>query len=114
MASFSDVAAEPKGFAVSKVETKTISDAVLRKQHLFDLLFRLITQFFAFLVLVVLVGIVVSLMLGAWPAIKAFGIHFLFSDAWDPVKEEFGALVPIVGTLVTSVIAMLIGIPVSF
>src|SRR6185369_13957478 len=40
--------------------------------------------------------------------------HFLFSDAWDPVKEQFGALVPIYGTLVTSAIAMIIGVPVSF
>jgi phosphate transport system permease protein len=114
MASFSDVAVEPKGFAVSKVEIKTISEAILRRQHFLDLLFRLVTQFFALLVLVVLVGILVSLIIGGWPAIKAFGVKFLFSDVWNPVTEQFGALVPIVGTLVTSAIAMLIGIPVSF
>ena len=115
MASILDVAAGPKGAAVpKKVQLKNISDASLKRQHFFDLLFRLSTQFFAFMVLLVLAGIVVSLMLGAWPAIKAFGIPFLFSDAWDPVKEQFGALVPIYGTLVTSAIALLIGIPVSF
>ena len=115
MASILDVAAGPKGVAVpKKVQLKNISDASLKRQHFFDLLFRLSTQFFAFMVLLVLAGIVVSLMLGAWPAIKAFGIPFLFSDAWDPVKEQFGALVPIYGTLVTSAIALLIGIPVSF
>lgn len=115
MASVLDVAAGPKGAAVSdKVQLKNITDASLKKQHFFDLLFRLSTQFFAFLVLLALAGIVASLIIGAWPAIKAFGFKFLVSDAWDPVKGEFGALVPIYGTLVTSAIALLIGIPVSF
>jgi len=114
MASFLDVAAKSKDFAVSNVEIKTISESVLKRQHFLDLLFRLVTQFFAFLVLVVLAGIVISLLFGAWPAIKAFGVNFLFSDAWNPVTEEFGALVPIAGTLITSAIAMAIGIPVSF
>ncbi|MES2354927.1 MAG: phosphate ABC transporter permease subunit PstC [Pseudomonadota bacterium] len=114
MASSPDLAVESKDSAVFQVEIKGISDAVLKRQHFLDLLFRVITQFFAFSVLIVLVGIVVSLFFGAWPAIKAFGFKFLISDAWNPVTEEFGALVPIVGTLVTSGIAMLIGIPVSF
>lgn len=114
MASFSDVAAKSKDFAVSKVEIKTISESVLKRQHFLDLLFRLITQFFALFVLVVLAGIVISLLFGAWPAIKTFGIKFLYSDAWNPVTNEFGALVPIAGTLITSAIAMIIGIPVSF
>ena len=114
MASILDVAAEPKGTAVPKMQLRNISDASLKRQHLFDLVFRLSTQFFAFLVLVVLAGIVISLLMGAWPAMQAFGFRFLISDAWDPVKENFGALVPIYGTLVTSAIALLIGIPVSF
>ena len=96
------------------MQSKAISDASLKKQHLADLLFRLSTQFFAFLVLVILAGIMLSLVVGAWPAINAFGFKFLVSDAWNPVKGEFGALVPIYGTLVTSAIALLIGIPVSF
>ena len=120
MASLLDVAGEPKGSFVlgvdarTELEVKTIPEAILRRQYRYDVLFRLSTQFFAFFVLLVLAGIVVSLMFGAWPAIKAFGLKFFFSDAWNPVTGEFGALVPIFGTLVTSAIAMLIGIPVSF
>src|SRR6266498_5275211 len=114
MTSYLNTATELRGSAVSNVEIKAVADTVLRRQHFLDRLFRVTTQFFAFLVLVVLVGIVISLMLGAWPALKAFGIKFLFNAAWDPVKGDFGAWVPIVGTLVTSGIAMLIGIPVSF
>src|SRR5437016_2071577 len=94
--------------------SKTIPNANLRKQHRLDLLFRLATRFFAFLVLMLLAGIIVSLLAGSLPALRAFGPGFLTSAQWNPVTEQFGALVPIVGTLVTSFIALLIGIPVSF
>jgi len=94
--------------------SKTIPDANLRNQHRLDLLFRLATRFFAFLVLLLLAGIIVSLVAGSLPALRAFGLGFLTSPQWNPVTEQFGALVPIVGTLVTSFIALLIGIPVSF
>ncbi len=96
------------------VMSKHLSDAQLKRQHWLDLLFRNTTLFFAFLVLALLAGILISLFVGAYPAIQAFGLKFLVSDSWNPVTEEFGALVPIVGTLVTSFIALLIGIPVSF
>lgn len=79
-----------------------------------DFLFRNITRLFAFLVLAVLAAIIISLVIGALPAIDAFGFGFLTSDEWNPVTAKFGALVPIYGTLVTSFIALLIGIPVSF
>src|SRR5712692_4058508 len=94
--------------------SKTIPNTNLRKQHQLDLLFRLATRFFAFLVLILLAGIIVSLLAGSLPALRAFGPGFLTSSEWNPVTEKFGALVPIVGTLVTSFIALLIGIPVSF
>ncbi len=99
--------------AVSPV-SKTIPDANLRNQHRLDLLFRLATRLFAFLVLLLLAGIIVSLVAGSLPTLRAFGPGFLASAQWNPVTEQFGALVPIVGTLVTSFIALLIGIPVSF
>jgi phosphate transport system permease protein len=83
----------------------------LRRQ---DAAFRMITRSFAFLVLLVLVGIIASLVAGSWASLSHFGIGFLSSSAWNPVTEEFGALVPIVGTLATSAIALLIGVPVSF
>ncbi len=79
-----------------------------------DMLFRAIARFFAFLVLVILLGIVVSLIYGSLPSIQKFGFGFIFSSEWNPVTEQFGALVPIVGTLVTSAIALLIGVPISF
>jgi phosphate transport system permease protein len=94
--------------------SRTIPGANLRKQHRLDLLFRLATRFFAFLVLILLAGIIVSLLAGSLPALRAFGPGFVTSPLWNPVTEQFGALVPIVGTLVTSFIALLIGVPVSF
>jgi phosphate transport system permease protein len=75
--------------------------------------FRLLTLGSAVLVLVLLLGVVVALFLGAWPAFREFGVGFLFSDAWSPPKEQFGAATAIYGTLVTSLIAMLIAVPVG-
>ncbi len=94
--------------------SKFFSDARLKRQRWLDLLFQNVTLLFAFIVLALLAGILISLFVGALPAIKAFGFKFLVSDAWNPVTDEFGALVPIVGTLATSIVALLIGIPVSF
>src|SRR5437870_1435805 len=94
--------------------SKSIPDANLRNQHRLDFLFRLATRSFAFLVLLLLAGIIVSLVAGSLPALRAFGPGFVTSPQWNPVTEQFGALVPIVGTLVTSFIALIIGIPVSF
>jgi len=65
-------------------------------------------------VLALLAGILMSLLAGSLPAIGKFGAGFLVTASWNPVTEQFGALVPIVGTLITSAIALLIGIPVSF
>ncbi len=75
--------------------------------------FRLLTLGSAFLVLCFLLGVVISLFIGAWPAFREFGVGFLFSDAWSPPKEKFGAATAIYGTLVTSLIAMLIAVPVG-
>lgn len=79
-----------------------------------DNLFYHGTRLFAWAVLTVIIAIIVSLFIGAAPALRKFGLGFLVSTSWNPVTEDFGALVPIYGTLVTSVIAMLIGVPVSF
>jgi len=64
--------------------------------------------------LALLASILISLLLGAWPAIERFGLGFLVSPVWDPVQENFGGLVMIYGTLATSAIALLIAVPVSF
>ncbi len=79
-----------------------------------DKLFRRTTMFFAFIVFVLLLGIIVTLFIGSLPALKAFGPSFFTSDAWNPVDIQFGGLVPIYGTFVTALIAMVIGVPVSF
>lgn len=93
---------------------KYSNDQQMQRQMLFDNLFRWVTRGFAFLVLALLIAILISLVIGSIPSIKAFGWGFFFSSDWDPVSSKFGALVPIFGTLVTSAIALLIGVPVSF
>ncbi|MEQ1555316.1 MAG: phosphate ABC transporter permease subunit PstC [Gallionella sp.] len=89
-------------------------EAKLKRQALLDLAFRSLTRVSAFGVLVLLAAIIASLVIGSMPAIHAFGFGFLTSPEWDPVNDKFGALIPIVGTLITSGIALLIAIPVSF
>jgi phosphate transport system permease protein len=79
-----------------------------------DALFENLTRLFALLVFGLLAAILVSLLIGSQLTLSKYGPSFLWSAQWDPVRENFGALVPIYGTLVTSLIAMLIGVPVSF
>jgi phosphate transport system permease protein len=79
-----------------------------------DIIFRNLTFLFALLVLLILGGVIVALIDGALPALRTFGVSFLYADVWNPVTEKFGALAPIYGTLVTSAIAMVVGIPVAF
>jgi phosphate transport system permease protein len=79
-----------------------------------DTIFHGLTVLFAVVVLMILGGVIVSLVYGAWPALRTFGFDFVVNGAWNPVTDNFGALAPIYGTLVTSLIAMLIGIPVAF
>jgi phosphate transport system permease protein len=105
------IEALPRGARVSAAKMPGPKQSTMQIQ---DLLFRSVARFFASLVLLLLLGIVVSLVYGSLPSIRAFGLGFLVSSEWNPVTEQFGALVPIVGTLVTSAIALLIGVPVSF
>jgi len=79
-----------------------------------DALFEATTRFFAALVLAALLGILLALLYSAVPAMQKFGLRFFVTDVWNPVTLQFGALAPIYGTLVTSAIALLIGVPVSF
>jgi phosphate transport system permease protein len=79
-----------------------------------DRAFAWLTQGAALLTLGLLVGILVSLAIGAAPALQKFGLSFLWTADWDPVQEKFGGLVMIYGTLMTSFIALLIAVPVSF
>jgi len=79
-----------------------------------DAAFRTLTLAVALAVLGILGGVLVALAVGAWPALRTFGLGFLTTEVWNPVRDRFGALTAIYGTLVTSAIAMLIGIPVAF
>ena len=79
-----------------------------------DWLFEHTTQFFALFVLLLLLAILGALTFAALPALQKFGFSFFTTNVWNPVTSDFGALAPIYGTLVTSAIALLIGVPVSF
>lgn len=88
--------------------------AKLARQRIADAAFRHMTLFFVLVVLLVLGGIVFSLVVGAWPALSKFGFSFLTTERWNPVTDEFGAAAPIYGTLMTSLIAMLLAVPPGF
>ncbi|MCX7210535.1 MAG: phosphate ABC transporter permease subunit PstC, partial [Burkholderiales bacterium] len=100
-------------------ETNTHMEAAMQMNRstsskLPDFIFHKITFSFALLVLLSLAGIMASLVLGAWPAFEHFGPGFITRVEWDPVNDEYGALIAIAGTLITSFIALLIAFPVSF
>jgi phosphate transport system permease protein len=100
-------------------ETNTQMEAALQMNRstsskLPDFIFHKITFTFAFLVLLTLAGIMASLVVGAWPAFEHFGLGFITRIEWDPVNDEYGALIAIAGTLITSFIALLIAFPISF
>ena len=80
-----------------------------------DVTFYWITRLSAISVLLILGGIIVSLIIGAWPAMQEYGLAFLWTQRWAPSADPpvLGALAPMYGTLVTSFIAMLIAIPVG-
>ncbi|MGH6672447.1 MAG: phosphate ABC transporter permease subunit PstC [Xanthobacteraceae bacterium] len=78
-----------------------------------DIVFRHLTRAAAIGVLLLLSDVIVSLVIGSMPAIKKFGLDFLVSEQWNAVSDEFGGLAAIYGTLVTSLIAMLIAVPVG-
>jgi len=85
-----------------------------KKQWMGNWVFHNLTRFFAFLTFLVLLGIILSLAYASWPTLQKFGFSFLWTSEWNPPMERFGALVMIYGTLVTSIIALVIAIPVSF
>ena len=79
-----------------------------------DVLFSMLAHGAAIVTLLLLAGIIVSLVIGAAPAIAEYGLSFLWRAEWDPVKDRYGGLVMIYGTLATSFIALVIAVPVSF
>jgi len=76
-----------------------------------DNAFRLLTLAAAWMVLILLGGVIAALVVGSVPAIRAFGLNFLSTETWNPVTEQFGAMAPVYGTIVTSLVAMVIAVP---
>jgi phosphate transport system permease protein len=106
-----DVAYQTGG-AITAAE-KVDRAKVLQRLRFSDSSFRSLTRAAAITVLIILSGIIVSLVHGSWPALSKFGFNFLIEESWNPVTEKFGAIAPIYGTVVTSLIAMLIAVPVG-
>jgi phosphate transport system permease protein len=105
-----DVALQGDAVEVDAVAARA---KALNRLRIGDIIFRTLTRAAAIGVLVILGGVIISLIDGALPAFRAFGLNFLVEERWNPVTERFGALAPIYGTLVTSFIAMLIAVPVG-
>jgi phosphate transport system permease protein len=85
----------------------------LGRLKLGDTAFRHLTRAAVYAVLIILSGIIISLIAGSWLAMSNFGFGFLVSERWNPVTENFGAMAPIYGTVVTSLIAMIIAVPIG-
>src|SRR5690606_5001410 len=79
-----------------------------------DRFFLGVTFSFALLVLVVLAGLLVSLFIEAWPAFREFGAGFFVGTTWSPADDVYGAVIAVYGTVMSSVIALLIAVPISF
>jgi phosphate transport system permease protein len=86
----------------------------LQREARAELAFRTLTLISALLVLVVLAGVMIALAHGAWPALSTFRFGFLTRTIWNPVSNQFGALAALYGTVITSVIAMVIAVPLAF
>jgi len=91
-----------------------MTQTIRHKNALIDALFKNTTRLFAVLVFCLLAAILASLIYGSRESIARHGLAFLWTNEWDPVNNVYGALVPVVGTLLTSGIALVIAIPVSF
>jgi phosphate transport system permease protein len=98
----------------SHVMTQPVPKKKARSGPFADRIFGWVARGAALVTLGLLLAILASLTISAWPAIQKYGFGFLTSTTWDPVAEEFGGLVMIYGTLATSFIALLIAVPVSF
>jgi len=101
---------------VSQAATATTppTTRAARGGNLGDTIFEWACRGAGIFVLLLLGGIIVELFIAGWPAFRAFGLPFIWSTEWDPVQEVFGAGVSIYGTIVTSVLAILLAVPIAF
>lgn len=102
------------GVVLNQVDSNKAQQALTARQTSLDSSFRFIAWVAAVLTLSVVVGVLITLAIGAFPALQKFGLGFVTSSAWNPVTEEFGAVPAIFGTLITSLIALLFSVPLSF
>jgi phosphate transport system permease protein len=105
---------EPPVLRKSALMTDIFLIKQMRKHQRNDAIFRAITFTAALFILLLLVAVLATLFHGSWAAISTFGWRFFTTSTWDPVNSKFGALVPIYGTLITSFLALLFGVPISF
>jgi phosphate transport system permease protein len=105
-----DVALQGGGLVGDQVQSRA---KALQRLRVGDIAFRWLTKLSAIAVLLLLGGVIIALIEGSMMAIRAFGFTFLIEEHWNPVTNEFGAIAPIYGTLVTSVIAMAIAVPIG-
>jgi phosphate transport system permease protein len=94
----------------------TVTEAratAVRRGGFKDAQFRSLTWLASVGVMAIFAGVIASLLIGAMPAIKAYGLPFVYTEAWNPVTEKFGALASVYGTLITSFIAMAIAVPIG-
>jgi len=105
-----EIAMRDGTIAVADVRARS---KVLNRLRRSDTVFHAVTRAAAVAVLVILGAVILSLIDGALPALRQFGLSFLYSERWNPVTEKFGAIAPIYGTVVTSLIAMLVAVPVG-
>src|SRR5438132_7362134 len=102
-----------RGTAERVVPAPLMTASHQRRFVLGDRIFRMIAYVAALLIMVIAVIFLIALVIPALPAITKFGLGFFATRTWDPVRNEFGALTPIYGTLVTSAIALLIAFPIG-
>jgi len=105
-----DILAESKAFTTVRKDQR---ERVFKTFKSSDGFYRLLTFSAALTILVLLGGVIISLIIGSLPTFRAFGLDFLVTEAWNPVSDKYGAMAPIYGTIVTSVIAMAIALPVG-
>jgi phosphate transport system permease protein len=86
----------------------------LRREARSEYVFRFMTMGAALVVLALLAGVLLALLYGGWPALRTFRFGFLTTTIWNPVTEQFGALAPLYGTVITSLLAMLLAVPLAF
>ncbi len=89
-------------------------NTTFKNQHRIDVIFRGTAAAFSLILLIISLLMVFTFYHSSLPSLQKFGLHFLTTSEWNPITENFGALAPVLGTLATALIAMLIGIPVSF